>query len=283
MPRLRRVAIVAAVLVLAGCGSAIPAAAPGTTAATVTTPTPTTTPVTTTPTPTPTTTPSTTTSTTVTPATSTTVPPCQATVASRLAWTGQATQLVVVEAPMYEGTTGSLTRWQRTGPCWTEVGSPWVAQIAWNGFSDHHHEGDDTTPTGAYRVGPVMYGTAPDPGVSYPYHQLVCGDWWDEDPASPDYNTFQHVACGTQPPFGGDSEPLWQEGNAYPSMAVIDYNTGPAIPGAGSGIFLHANIGTPTDGCVSLPVAQLDQVLDWLRPSDDPLVVLGPASEIEQF
>jgi L,D-peptidoglycan transpeptidase YkuD (ErfK/YbiS/YcfS/YnhG family) len=279
-------------LALTGCGSAIPAATPDATTTAPTTTTATTTSTTTTTTSTTTTaatpaTPSATTSsptaTTVAAGTSSTTLPCPDTLASRLAWTGQAAQLVVVEAPTYEGTTASLTTWQRTGPCWTEVGTPWVAQIAWNGFSDHHQEGDDTTPTGAYSLGPVMYGTAPDPGVSYLYHQLVCGDWWDEDPASPDYNTFQHVTCGTQPPFGGGSEPLWQEGNAYPSMAVIDYDTDPAIPGAGSGIFLHANIGTPTDGCVSLPLARLDQVLDWLHPSADPLVVLGPASEIEQF
>jgi L,D-peptidoglycan transpeptidase YkuD (ErfK/YbiS/YcfS/YnhG family) len=39
-----------------------------------------------------------------------------------------------------------------------------------NGLSDHHVEGDGTTPTGAYGLGPVIYGLAPDPGVRYPYH-----------------------------------------------------------------------------------------------------------------
>jgi L,D-peptidoglycan transpeptidase YkuD (ErfK/YbiS/YcfS/YnhG family) len=292
MTRFRPVGLVVAVLALAGCGSAAPAAVrhtaittpatttPVPTAPMPTTPAPTTAPVATSTTALPA---SSTTITSVAPTTSTTTSMCPASVANQLASTGSAAQLVVVEAPTYAGTTASLTRWQRTGSCWTQVGTAWVAQLAWNGFSDHHQEGDDTTPTGAYVVGPVMYGTDPNPGVSYPYHQLVCGDWWDEDAASPDYNTFQHVACGAEPPFGGGSEPLWQEGNAYPSMAVIDYNTDPAIPGAGSGIFLHANIGTPTDGCVSLPLDQLDQVLEWLQPSDDPLVVLGPASEIEQF
>jgi L,D-peptidoglycan transpeptidase YkuD (ErfK/YbiS/YcfS/YnhG family) len=277
MTRFRWVGIAVAVAALAGCGSAAPAAVRRTAPTTPTTVTTATVATSTTTLPAPTTTIN------VAPTTSTTTAMCPGSVANQLASTGAAAELVVVEAPTYAGTTASLTRWQRTGSCWTAVGTPWVAQLAWNGFSDDHREGDNTTPTGAYGVGPVMYGTDPNPGVSYPYHQLVCGDWWDEDPASPDYNTFQHVACGTQPPFGGGSEPLWHEGNAYPSMAVIDYNTDPAIPGAGSGIFLHANIGTPTDGCVSLPLAQLDQVLEWLQPSDHPLVVLGPAREIEQF
>ena len=37
------------------------------------------------------------------------------------------------------------------------------------------------------------------PACRLAYHRLVCGDWWDEDPRSPTYNTFRHVACGAQP------------------------------------------------------------------------------------
>ena len=114
--------------------------------------------------------------------------------------------------------------------------------------------GDDTTPEGLYSIGSTMYGTNADPGTQFPYHQLVCGDWWDEDSASPTYNTFQHVACGTTPPYADESEALWTEGNAYPSMAVIDYNTPPTGP-LGSGIFLHANTGSPTAG-LCLPAAE---------------------------
>ena len=143
-------------------------------------------------------------------------------------------------------------------------------------------EGDGTTPEGLYGIGPTMYGTDPDPGTQFAYHQLVCGDWWDEDPASPTYNTFQHVACGATPPFGGDSEALWTEGNAYPSFAVIDFNTPPAGP-YGSAIFLHADIGAPTDGCVSLPLSDLDAVLRWLNPALHPVIVMGPDAVIRSF
>jgi L,D-peptidoglycan transpeptidase YkuD (ErfK/YbiS/YcfS/YnhG family) len=204
-------------------------------------------------------------------------------VAALLTSTGQATQLVIVQAPNYATTSATLTAWQRQGSCWVAIFGPWTATIGANGFSDHHVEGDNTTPTGAYGVGSVMYGNDPNPGVLYPYHQLVCGDWWDEDATSPEYNTFQNVPCGSTPPFGGDSEALWQETTAYPSFAVIDYNDSPIVPGAGSGIFLHADVGGPTAGCVSLPLGELDEVLRWLDPDDSPLVVLGPDSEIENF
>jgi L,D-peptidoglycan transpeptidase YkuD (ErfK/YbiS/YcfS/YnhG family) len=208
---------------------------------------------------------------------------CAGNTASQLANTGQASQLIVVEASGYATTSAVLTLWQKQGPCWVAAGGPWTATIGANGFSDHHSEGDNTTPSGAYSIGSVMYGNAPNPGVQYSYHQLVCGDWWDEDPSSPAYNTFQEVPCGQSPPFGGGSEALWQETTAYPSFAVVNYNTGPATPNAGSGIFIHADVGGPTAGCISLPLGDLDQLLRWLSPSAAPLVVMGPASEIDNF
>jgi L,D-peptidoglycan transpeptidase YkuD (ErfK/YbiS/YcfS/YnhG family) len=215
--------------------------------------------------------------------TPTTAPACSSNLADRLASAAQATQLITVDAPTYATTSATVSVWQREGPCWVAVFGPWTAHIGANGFSDHHVEGDDTTPTGAYGIGAVMYGNAPNPGVQYQYQQLVCGDWWDEDSNSPQYNTFQSVPCGETPSFGGDSEALWQETNVYPSFAVIDYNTSPVVPGAGSAIFIAANLGSPTEGCVGLPVDELDQLLRWLNPADLPLVVLGPDSEITNF
>jgi L,D-peptidoglycan transpeptidase YkuD (ErfK/YbiS/YcfS/YnhG family) len=246
---------------------------------------------TTAPPPTTTTAPPPTTTTAPPPAATTTVPPptptpspqCSSGVANDLASTGVATQMIVVEAPTYATTYATVSAWQREGPCWTLVLGPWTGRIGASGFSDHHVEGDDTTPTGAYGIEPVMYGNAPNPGVQYQYQQLVCGDWWDETPSSPEYNTFQYVPCGTAPPFGGGSEALWEETTAYPSFAVVEYNTSPVVPGAGSAIFLHATVGGPTAGCVSLPLTQLDDVLRWLDPAATPLIVMGPSSEIDTF
>ena len=208
---------------------------------------------------------------------------CPDNLAADLAVTGGSTQLMTVEAPSYSSEDVTITLWQRDGPCWAPTAGPWSGLIGARGFSDHHVEGDNTTPTGIYTFEPVIYGNAPDPGVSLPYHQLVCGDWWDEDPTSPEYNTFQHVPCGTTPPFGGASEALWTETVAYPSFAVVNYNTDPVVPYAGSGIFVHANIGAPTEGCVSLPLGELEQFLRWLNPADSPQIVLGPAAEIDRF
>ncbi|HEY6426754.1 MAG TPA: L,D-transpeptidase family protein, partial [Acidimicrobiales bacterium] len=202
----------------------------------------------------------------------------------QLASTGGAQQVVIVDAPSASSTTATLTAYENDGAGWYEAIGPMPAVEGVNGWvpGASRSEGDGATPEGMYSFGPTMYGTNPDPGTAFAYHQLVCGDWWDEDPSSPTYNTFQHVPCGTTPTFAGRSEALWTEGNAYPSMAPIEYNTPPSGP-LGSGIFLHADIGAPTQGCVSLPYADLIAVLTWLKPALHPVVVMGPDAVIRSF
>jgi L,D-peptidoglycan transpeptidase YkuD (ErfK/YbiS/YcfS/YnhG family) len=149
--------------------------------------------------------------------------------------------------------------------CGKRVAGPWQARVGYHGLSAHHREGDGTTPLGTFTIGPTVYGIAPDPGVKLRYHRLTCGDWWDEDPRTSAYNLFQHVPCGAVPPFGGGSEALWRATVAYRYFAVIDYNTA-RVPGRGSAIFLHVDTGNATNGCVSLPSAELVRTLRWLRP-----------------
>jgi L,D-peptidoglycan transpeptidase YkuD (ErfK/YbiS/YcfS/YnhG family) len=170
-------------------------------------------------------------------------------------------QRIQVTAPTARSTTATLV----VRECGKRVFGPWRARVGRNGLSAHHREGDGTTPTGTYAIGPVVYGIDPDPGVSLNYHRLTCGDWWDEDPGSRSYNTFRHVACGESPPFRGGSEALWRITPAYRLFAVIAYNAAPVVPGRGSAIFLHVDTGRPTNGCVSLPYSKLRALLRRLR------------------
>jgi L,D-peptidoglycan transpeptidase YkuD (ErfK/YbiS/YcfS/YnhG family) len=168
-----------------------------------------------------------------------------------------------VVAPSPRASTATLT----VSRCGRRTLGPWTARVGRRGVSAHHREGDGTTPLGTFAIGPTAYGLDPNPGVGgLRYRRLRCGDWWDEDPRSPTYNTFRHVACGAEPPFGGGSEALWRETVAYREFAVVEYNARPAVPGRGSGIFLHDDVGGPTNGCVSLPRPELLRVLRLLRP-----------------
>lgn len=165
-------------------------------------------------------------------------------------------QRIVVTAPTTHATVATL----RLQECGRTVLGPWRARVGWAGLSAHRHEGDGTTPIGTFAIGPTVYGLDANPGVRLRYHRLVCGDWWDEDPRSPTYDRFRHVPCGVAPPFGGGSEALWQATVAYREFAVVEFH------GDGSGIFLHDGTGGPTNGCVSLPRAELLALLRRLRP-----------------
>jgi L,D-peptidoglycan transpeptidase YkuD (ErfK/YbiS/YcfS/YnhG family) len=182
-------------------------------------------------------------------------------------------QLVTVNAPR-GATSASLQLWQRRGRCWRAVDRPWTARVGRSGLSETKREGDGATPTGTFRIASTSYGIAPDPGVRGPYHRLVCGDWWDEDPGSATYNTFRHVPCSARPAFGGASEALWRISPQYRHFVVLEYNAHPVVPGRGSAIFLHVARG-PTAGCVSLPERQLVRLLRWLRPTASPLIRIG--------
>ena len=188
--------------------------------------------------------------------------------------TGAGAQLITVEASSRASTHASLRLWQREARCWRPVSEAWPARVGRNGLSGNRREGDGTTPTGTYAIGRTMYGIADDPGVRYRYRRIVCGDYWVEDPRSPSYNRFRHVECGTTPPFRVTGERLWQARTAYRHLAVIEFNTNPVVPGRGSGIFLHATTGRATNGCISLPLGQLRQVLRWLRPEHSPRIAI---------
>lgn len=208
---------------------------------------------------------------------------CRPALPGDLSTTEAAAQLVTVESAGWSSTTARVSLWDRQEGCWEQRGGPWPALIGRNGFSDHHREGDGTTPAGIYAIGRTVYGNAPNPGVHTAYHRLVCGDWWDEDPRSPSYNTFQHFPCGQRPPFAVGSEALWTETEAYASFAVVEYNMHPVVPYAGSAIFVHASTGQPTEGCVSLSLSDLDYLLRALDWHKAPMIVMGPAPEIRQF
>jgi L,D-peptidoglycan transpeptidase YkuD (ErfK/YbiS/YcfS/YnhG family) len=208
---------------------------------------------------------------------------CLPTLANQLASTGSAKQLVTVVAARDSSSRGSLQLWRKSGDCWLSADGPWPAWLGQRGVSEDRREGDRTTPAGVFGFGSVMYGVSADPGVHYRYHRIVCGDWWVEDPKSPYYNRFHHVPCGTRPPFRVTDEDLSRSPTAYRHFAFIRYNAEPIVPGQGSGILLHASTGRPTLGCVSLAVPQLVTVLRWLKPSSEPLIVIGTRAMMRRF
>jgi L,D-peptidoglycan transpeptidase YkuD (ErfK/YbiS/YcfS/YnhG family) len=187
------------------------------------------------------------------------------------------TQVVIVHADRYDTTFATVETYQKSGGAWQLLSAPMTARIGERGFTDTPTESVPGTPTGVYSFGATFYGNSANPGLHYAYHRLMAGDYWDENVTSPTYNTFVH---GTNP--GGASEPLWQSPTAYSYFAFITYNV-PAVPGKGSGIFLHQSLGKFTAGCVALPRDDLLRVLTWLDPAADPRIVIAPDSVLGRY
>ena len=123
-------------------------------------------------------------------------------------------------------------------------------------------------------------GRQPDPGVRFPYRQIVPGDCWISDSTSSAYNQLVTASPCTRP-----NEDLFAIGaGPYRYLATTGYNTDPTVAGAGSAIFLHRHQydaggrSVATSGCVSLSEPDLLVVLRWLDPSQHPRIVMGPDS-----
>jgi len=205
---------------------------------------------------------------------------CAATVPERLNLPfGDAEQLVVVTAPTWSSTSGSLTTYEKVGGHWRIVHAALPARLGRSGFSADHHEGDGTTPAGSFPLTGIM-GRQPDPGVRFPYRQLLPGDCWVSDASSPSYNQLVTASPCVKP-----NEDMYAIGiGPYRYLATVGYNVDPVVPGLGSAIFLHrhqydsAGRTVATSGCVSLSEADLLAVLRWLDPSRHPRILMGPDS-----
>ena len=118
------------------------------------------------------------------------------------------------------------------------------------------------------------FGRLADPGTALPYAHVGADDWWVGDTASPLYNTHQVCAPGRCRFDERASENLEAAGHAYDHAIVIDANTDPVRPGAGSAYFLH--IGDhPTAGCVATDAGTVVRLMRWLTPGAHPVISLA--------
>jgi L,D-peptidoglycan transpeptidase YkuD (ErfK/YbiS/YcfS/YnhG family) len=179
-------------------------------------------------------------------------------------------QVITVEASNALSQTAVLRTWTLApSGRYVQVFPPDLAYVGVNGVRPTR-EGLGRTPVGVFTL-TRAFGNQPTNGTRLPYTLVGPSDWWDENPASPQYN---RLVDRTVSP-GGNSENLYDAGEAYAHAVVINYNSNPVVKGAGSGFFLHVSFGAPTEGCVAIPLAELDQVMRWLDPSAHPVMSIG--------
>jgi L,D-peptidoglycan transpeptidase YkuD (ErfK/YbiS/YcfS/YnhG family) len=199
-------------------------------------------------------------------------------VVNQLANRGGAKQVVVVTASNWSTDVATVQTFQLIGGSWHAVYGAMPAHIGLAGFSADKHEGDDKTPAGIFGFG-IMFGQHPNPGgLKFSYRRTDAQSVWVDEPTSPYYNTWQENAA-----LKGEHLNAAGFASSYGYAVDIAYNSAPIVPGKGSAIFLHVSDGGGTAGCVSLPQADLLEVLRWLDPAQHPVIVMAPTSAIDQY
>ncbi len=211
----------------------------------------------------------------------------------------QTQQVVLVVAPSWTSTTGTLAMFQKSHGKWSAVGPeiPVVLGrngLAWSAGSQHDIkdgptkvEGDGKAPAGIFKLGPAFgYDPQPPRGAKLPYRQATATDFWVSDPESPQYNQWVTLQQSVDPHTRWQSyEDMKRPDHLYSLGMVIQYNTDPVLKNGGSAIFLHIwrAPGSPTAGCTAMDEQNLLTLLRWLDPASTPLLIQLPASELQKL
>ncbi|MEU0211809.1 L,D-transpeptidase family protein [Streptomyces canus] len=246
--RRTHVALLAASLLLTGCGGGAVASTEGPLTPSQETPEPT-------PTPTP------------SPEISVEVAPQQIPGLGPRTWAkvpADARQAVVATGRGRDSSASTVVLYERTEAGW-QAGASWPAHNALKGWTDHHLAGDLRSPIGVYTLTDAG-GLLKDPGTKLPYDRGVGftapGTGFEGEPLA---GSFDYVIAINY--------------NRQPGTSPLDW-TRPLGAGRGGGIWLHVDHGGPTHGCVSIAEDHMKELLRTLDPDLHPVVVMGDAKSL---
>jgi L,D-peptidoglycan transpeptidase YkuD (ErfK/YbiS/YcfS/YnhG family) len=139
-------------------------------------------------------------------------------------------------------------------------------------------EGDNKVPAGIFRLGSA-FGYAPAQRarwIKLPYVPLTAETEGVDDPHSRYYNQLVERSKIARVDWRS-SEQMRRTDDLYKWGIVVAHNSA-ATPGAGSCIFLHIwkDSSAATAGCTAMAEQNLIQLLRWLDPAADPVLVQMP-------
>lgn len=176
----------------------------------------------------------------------------------------QARQAVVVTGRGRNSPQSTVVLYERTATGW-ETGGRWPAHNALRGWTDHHRAGDLRSPIGVFTLTDAG-GLLADPGTRLPYDHGVgftaTGTGFEGEPLA---GSFDHVIAINY--------------NREPGTSPLDW-TRPLGAGRGGGIWLHVDHNGPTQGCVSIAREHMKELLLALDPDRHPVVVMGDAKSL---
>jgi len=183
-------------------------------------------------------------------------------------------QVMLVASDDASGFHATLQLLEKKGDSWSFAFPPMPALIGEKGFATPgaKKEGDLRTPAGVFPLRRT-FGYLQQIRSRMPYRRVGKDDLWVDDSSSPDYNRWVRRGETRAASF----EVMKLDDDRYKYGIVIEYNTDPVVPGAGSAIFIHVRAGEnmPTLGCVALSEGEILKLLSWLDPAARPLAILG--------
>jgi L,D-peptidoglycan transpeptidase YkuD (ErfK/YbiS/YcfS/YnhG family) len=216
---------------------------------------------------------------------------------------GGARQLLLVTTAGWDSVGGTLRRFERTQPGagWREVGEPVPVVVGRSGMGwgtglhapqpsasgPAKREGDGRAPAGAFRVGSAFgYASASEvPWIRLPYVHSTESYRCVDDVKSAYYNRVVD-STAVRKDWTGTVERMRLADHQYSLGAIVEHNWGAQTrPGDGSCIFLHVwkGPGQPTAGCTAMAAPHMRDVLRWLAPDGEAVLVQLPRAEYERL
>jgi L,D-peptidoglycan transpeptidase YkuD (ErfK/YbiS/YcfS/YnhG family) len=123
-------------------------------------------------------------------------------------------------------------------------------------------EGDSKSPSGIYRLS-MAFGVKDNPGTAMPYVKVDSHCYWVSDSHSRYYNRF--VRDDKIIRDWNDAEHLIAAPHSYAYVLAVGYNER-CRKGLGSAIFFHCAMDETTEGCITIPEADMVRVMRLIRP-----------------
>lgn len=206
-------------------------------------------------------------------------------------------QIILVTSRDWQTTAGELQRYQREDGRWKKVGAVIPVSLGKNGLAwgrglhqnitaPEKREGDAKAPAGIFSLG-TMWGYAIESPSKkgYPYRQATTRDYFVDDVSSIDYNTWVSIPTDKEnnPKAKWSSVEKMKRGDhLYEYGIVINHNSAPVQKGKGSAIFFHVwrTPGAATLGCTAMAKDNLLDIMRWLDPTKNPLLIQIPRFEL---
>ncbi len=199
------------------------------------------------------------------------------------------TQLIVVITESDTAYTGICQTMEKSDHHWRTTKASFPVVIGKNGLGwgrglhpvvadgmAEKREGDGKSPAGVFRLSAV-FGVQPLDSLmplAMPYvhvtELLECID----DVNSKYYNRLVDNDTVAAVDWHS-SEKMLKIGEQYALGVFVDHNVDPAIPGAGSCIFLHIwkSAASPTVGCTAMASENIAELVGWLDRAAQPLLI----------